>query len=192
MDPAEIEFIAEDQMVEIIPKFNHLNLIHLISGDVGPFRAGIPVKVPLWLAINLKQRQKCRMVMPEWMSLDTLSQIKEDEKGSRFFIKMPSEHYMEMSHMILDVGADDIANLDQVRTLIKDIWDLRISKLRSSIDTFVKSGGGHATLNHLTRFEINSIRTILCDVLGTMLSLKDASCEVDVMNATTTQSQSQS
>uniref|UniRef100_A0A8D8TJG3 GINS complex subunit 2 n=1 Tax=Cacopsylla melanoneura TaxID=428564 RepID=A0A8D8TJG3_9HEMI len=88
-------------------------------------------------------------------------------------------------------GADDIPNLDSVRTLVKDIWDLRISKLRSSIDTFVKSGGGHATLNHLTRFEINSIRNILCDVLGTMFSLKDDTCDVDVMNATAhTQSQS--
>ncbi|KAI5709013.1 hypothetical protein M8J76_008148 [Diaphorina citri] len=172
MDPAEIEFIAEDQNVEIIPKFNHLNLIHLISG--------IPAKVPLWLAINLKQRQKCRLVLPTWMNLETLTEIKEEEKKSRFFIKMPSDHYMEMSHIILDIGADDIPNVDLIRTLIKDIWDLRISKLRSSIDTFVKSGGGHATLNHLTQFEINSIRNILCDVLDTMSSLKDKQCDVDL------------
>ncbi|XP_008483288.1 DNA replication complex GINS protein PSF2-like [Diaphorina citri] len=190
MDPAEIEFIAEDQNVEIIPKFNHLNLIHLISGDVGPFRAGIPAKVPLWLAINLKQRQKCRLVLPTWMNLETLTEIKEEEKKSRFFIKMPSDHYMEMSHIILDIGADDIPNVDLIRTLIKDIWDLRISKLRSSIDTFVKSGGGHATLNHLTQFEINSIRNILCDVLDTMSSLKDKQCDVDV-TLVTSNSQSQ-
>ena len=39
---------------------------------------------------------------------------------------------------------DDIPHADETRTLIKDIWDIRISKLRSSIDTFVKSDATHA------------------------------------------------
>ena len=39
---------------------------------------------------------------------------------------------------------DDIPHADETRTLIKDIWDIRISKLRSSIDTFVKSEATHA------------------------------------------------
>jgi GINS complex subunit 2 len=39
---------------------------------------------------------------------------------------------------------DDIPHADETRTLIKDIWDLRIAKLRSSIDTFVKSDATHA------------------------------------------------
>ena len=42
---------------------------------------------------------------------------------------------------------DDIPHADETRTLIKDIWDLRIAKLRSSIDTFVKSDATHAKVN---------------------------------------------
>ncbi|TEA28644.1 hypothetical protein DBR06_SOUSAS1470910001, partial [Sousa chinensis] len=38
-------------------------------GDLGPFNPGLPVQVPLWLAINLKQRQKCRLLPPEWMDV---------------------------------------------------------------------------------------------------------------------------
>ena len=41
-------------------------------------------------------------------------------------------------------ATDDIPRADDVRTLIKDIWDLRVAKLRSSIDTFVKSDATHA------------------------------------------------
>lgn len=37
------------------------------QGDLGPFNPGLPVDVPVWLALNLKQRQKCRIVPPEWM-----------------------------------------------------------------------------------------------------------------------------
>lgn len=40
-----------------------------LQGDLGPFNPGLPVEVPLWLAINLKQRQKCRLLPPEWMDV---------------------------------------------------------------------------------------------------------------------------
>lgn len=40
-----------------------------LQGDLGPFNPGLPVDVPLWLAINLKQRQKCRLLPPEWMDV---------------------------------------------------------------------------------------------------------------------------
>lgn len=39
------------------------------QGDLGPFNPGLPVDVPVWLALNLKQRQKCRIVPPAWMDV---------------------------------------------------------------------------------------------------------------------------
>ena len=41
-------------------------------------------------------------------------------------------------------AAEDIPRADEVKTLIKDIWDMRLAKLRSSIDVFVKSDATHA------------------------------------------------
>ena len=38
----------------------------------------------------------------------------------------------------------DIPRADEVKALIKDIWDLRISKLRSSMNEFIKSDSLHA------------------------------------------------
>lgn len=43
MDPAELEFIGENIKVGIIPNFTLTNSIHLISGTIEPFRAGLPV-----------------------------------------------------------------------------------------------------------------------------------------------------
>lgn len=83
MDPSEIEFIAEKSNIEIIPKFNLDGVIHLISGDIGPFRAGLPLIVPLWLALNLRQRNKCRILTPDWMDVDKLEEKKEEEKNSK-------------------------------------------------------------------------------------------------------------
>lgn len=89
MDPSEIEFIGENCMIGIIPNFS-FDPIHLICGSFGPFRAGLPVHVPLWLGIHLRKQQKCRIVPPEWMDVDHLEDIKEEEKRSKciiFFLK---------------------------------------------------------------------------------------------------------
>lgn len=82
MDPSEIEFIGENSVIGIIPNFS-FEPIHLISGSIGPFRAGLPVHVPLWLAVHLRKQQKCRIVPPEWMEIEQLEDIKEAEKRSK-------------------------------------------------------------------------------------------------------------
>lgn len=82
MDPSEVEFLGEKELVTIVPNFS-FDMIHLISGSVGPFRAGLPVKVPIWLAVNLKQQQKCRIVNQDWMDVDGLNETKEEEKLSK-------------------------------------------------------------------------------------------------------------
>lgn len=82
MDPDELEFIGEKIQISVIPNFS-TEPIHLISGSIGPFRAGLPVEVPLWLACHMRQQLKCRIVPPIWMDRDTLEDIKEEEKRVR-------------------------------------------------------------------------------------------------------------
>lgn len=83
MDPSEIEFIGENNTIGIIPNFS-FEPIHLISGSIGSFRAGLPCHIPLWLAIHLRKQQKCRIVPPEWMDIEQLEDIKEAEKRSKY------------------------------------------------------------------------------------------------------------
>lgn len=82
MDPDEIEFLAECHTVKILPRFK-LSKLYLISGEVGPFEANRLVEVPIWLAVNLKQRQKCTIVPPHWMNVEVLEQLKEKEKTEK-------------------------------------------------------------------------------------------------------------
>ncbi|XP_047527972.1 probable DNA replication complex GINS protein PSF2 [Vanessa atalanta] len=171
MDPFEIEFIGENRIVSIIPNFSH-DKIFLICGEFGPFRAGLPMNVPLWLAVMLKQKQKCRMVPPDWMDIEVLETIKEEEKISRFFTKMPHEHYMIEAKLILGVAAEDIPRAAEIKTIIKDIWDIRMSKLRTSMDALMKSGGSYGRLDHLTMMEINSVKPLLPQAMDELHRIK--------------------
>ncbi|XP_034840159.1 probable DNA replication complex GINS protein PSF2 [Maniola hyperantus] len=171
MDPYEIEFIGENRIVSIIPNFSN-DKIFLICGEFGPFRAGLPMNVPLWLAVMLKQKQKCRLVPPDWMDMDVLENIKEEEKRSRFFTKMPNEHYMVEAKLILGTASEDIPRAAEIKTIIKDIWDIRMSKLRTSMDALMKSGGSYGRLDHLTMMEINSVKPILPAAMDELYRIK--------------------
>ncbi|KFQ32281.1 DNA replication complex GINS protein PSF2, partial [Merops nubicus] len=71
-------------------------------GDLGPFNPGLPVEVPVWLAINLKQRQKCRLIPPDWMDVEKLEEIRDRERQEDTFTPMPSPYYMELTKLLLN------------------------------------------------------------------------------------------
>ncbi|KAF5308720.1 hypothetical protein FQR65_LT06081 [Abscondita terminalis] len=171
MNPTEVEYLGEKQQISIIPTFNS-STIHLISGDVGPFRAGLPLNVPLWIGIHLKVQRKCKIQAPDWMDVTELQSLKDLEISSEHFVKMPSDHYMIEGKLLLGYAYDDIPKADEIRTIIKDIWDIRMSKLRRSLNTLVKNGSSYAALDNLTLMEINTTRPLLPHSMDQMLRLK--------------------
>uniref|UniRef100_V5H5P6 DNA replication complex GINS protein PSF2 n=1 Tax=Ixodes ricinus TaxID=34613 RepID=V5H5P6_IXORI len=174
MECSDAEFIAEKTSISVVPNFRH-DKVYLIAGDVGPFEPNLPVQVPLWMALNLKQRQKCRIVPPAWLSKEYLENKKQEEIDSPLFTKMPSDHYLEVTQMLFDVAAADIPDASEVQTLVKDIWDIRLAKLRSSVDAFVKSDEVHARIDHLTVMEINTVRRLLSAALCHLNRLRQGS-----------------
>nr|XP_046241410.1 DNA replication complex GINS protein PSF2 [Scatophagus argus] len=171
MDSSEVEFLAEKEIVKIIPNFS-LDKVYLIGGDLGPFNPGLPVDVPLWLALNLKQRQKCRIVPPAWMDVEKLEEMRDLERKEDAFTPVPSPYYMELTKLLLNHASDNIPKADEIRTLVKDIWDTRVAKLRLSADSFISQMEAHAKLDNLTLMEINTIRSFLLDSLNCMYKLR--------------------
>lgn len=116
--PEELEFYAGQEEVEILPRFD-CQTMWLIAGDLGPFKAGIPARVPLWIALYFRAQNKCKLIPPNWMSKTSLEAIKDQEQKSPLFTKMPSEHYMAMAKMIFEICPQDILDADDVKVLIK-------------------------------------------------------------------------
>ena len=55
----------------------------IIQGDFGPFSPGMPVEVPIWLAVTLKQRNKCKINCPAWLDVGKIYKI-----HSFFFVEL--------------------------------------------------------------------------------------------------------
>lgn len=159
----EVEFLAEDELVQIIPNMK-MEALHMICGDFGPFLPQIAVNVPLWLAVALKKRAKCVVRTPEWMSVEKLTQVLEAERESpREFQPLPF-HYIEISRLIFDHARDDIPDVYMVRSLIEDIRDVRFHKVESGLETI--SGRTHAVkLKNLSAMEVNIVRPFIIRAL---------------------------
>ncbi|CAN6472177.1 unnamed protein product [Victoria cruziana] len=160
---AEVEFIAEDELVDVVPNMK-MDALHMFCGVFGPFYPQIATKVPLWLAIALKKRGKCRIQPPEWMSIEKLTQVLDAERESpREFQSLPF-HYVEISRLLFDYAHDDIPEMCLVRSALEDIRNVRFHKVENGLATI--SDRTHAVkLKNLSAMEVNIIRPFIIRAL---------------------------
>ena len=73
-----------------------------------------------------------------------MEEVRDQERESPIFTELPANHIFEVANLVLDnatqVGlavtimlvfiSQDIEKADEVRTVLKDLWDLRQAKLR--------------------------------------------------------------
>lgn len=77
---------------------------------------------------------------------------------------MPCENYMVVSKLLFSHASDDVPNIEELKTLVKDIFDIRQAKLRAAIDSMLSrqaEGGNKISFNNLTLLEINTSRPFL-------------------------------
>ena len=155
-------------MIDIVPNFN-CDMLNFIRGDFGPFHSNLATEVPLWLALALKERQKCRIEPPAWMSADALKMVLDEERGEEGIGKRLPFHYIEIAHSLFNHAADNIPDADRVRTLLEDLQNIRMSKLRQgATDVFGEAREGPidgAKLTGVAHMELNTIRRMCVTVV---------------------------
>ncbi|KAJ1612807.1 DNA replication complex GINS protein PSF2 [Cryptosporidium canis] len=72
-------FIAEEKtLVEIIPNISMAKKL-IFSIEVGPFVPYQKSKVPLWVAKYLDSKNLCKLIPPDWLTLEGLRKLLLDE-----------------------------------------------------------------------------------------------------------------
>ncbi|KAK5581901.1 hypothetical protein RB653_003481 [Dictyostelium firmibasis] len=162
LSPSQIEFIAEDTTITVIPNFKMESLIFL-SGEYGPFVPSFPIDIPLWLAISLKKKKKCTITPPDWMTYNKLqSRYQEENKINDGFVELP-ENFIEISILLLTNCPDDIKDINNIQRLIENILYRRESKLKQSFSNHLKSLADDESLTtmefkNFSMMEINKVR----------------------------------
>ncbi|XP_030367160.1 DNA replication complex GINS protein PSF2-like [Strigops habroptila] len=158
MEPVEVEFLAEKELVTILLNFS-LDRIHLI-GVGGQGLGG-------WIWAPARGLKGLRTGLGE-----KLEEIWDQECKEDTFTLMPSPYYMELTKLLLNYASDNIPKADEICMLVKDTWDTRIAKLWLSADSFIRQQEAHAKLDNLILMEINTTRAFLTQALDHMYKLQ--------------------
>jgi len=141
-------FCADNVLVTIVPSFtsnSKFTLLSTTSGKnvkVGPFKAGMPIDVPLWIAKTLKRRNFADIESPEWLSVDVLTSILKEERESTLLSRRLPYHYFEIARA-LDCCLTDSSNNNAsssgsgatgggkaTKVVLQDLVAVRSDKLR--------------------------------------------------------------
>ena len=128
---AETEFIGEESIITVTSGFDHSQFL-FISGAFGPLRAGFPCDLPLWFAITLRKKNKCTIQVPDWMTVEYLSEAIQKEKTSNVFEELPF-HYIEISQLLLQHAREDVPNADEVAVLLQDLENIRMDRIKMGL-----------------------------------------------------------
>jgi GINS complex subunit 2 len=119
-------FEADDTRVEIIPSFD-FDKLSLLSTTVGPLKAGMPVSLPLWVALFLSNKSLCSISPPKWLTVENLAFVVEYERTSPTLwsqVDRLPHHYYELASRLRK-------HLDpSIPLLVQDLLEVRMDKLR--------------------------------------------------------------
>jgi len=120
LSSAEIEFISEFELVEIVP-LEPIPLLKTIYGNYGPYKPPFKSKIPLWIAKFLLKKSKIQIL--SLISEKDLSEALEQEKTSDSFSALD---FYWIENCKLSQNPD-------VSALVQDIWEIRDRKIQSGL-----------------------------------------------------------
>ena len=133
--PAENEFFAENSEIEIMPSFKG-DRFTFVCGSYGPFRPSKPAQVPLWLAVYLKQRNKCDIQVPNWLDIEFLKRVRAEERHADCqdkFSEVIPYYYFEIGRLLLSECRNDFNRPQEVMSILEDIKEIRKEKMLRSM-----------------------------------------------------------
>jgi len=165
----ECEFFCENKKQTIVPNFKHEEL-SLLSGTFGPFRPGLPLEVPLWLAISLKKQQKCQIVVPAWMDHEVLQAKLEEEKVNESLTQIDF-YYFEMASLLLTHAKEDFKHKKLIRRLLEDLYNVRSAKINKSLKNLSEESSG-VELANIASIELQNLRRVMIDTFTNIQKIK--------------------
>ncbi len=170
----ELEFIAENNPIEIIPFFKNEKL-NLISGQFGEFKPNKPLHVPLWVAIQYKRNKKCRIIPPIWMDSQLLKEKFELEKTNESILQELPYYFYEICQILFNKAEDDVSDLKLIKSGVEDLSAIRNAKINKLLENqLIDDSSIYLSLNNICARELELVKPFLCETFKNKLEIKNA------------------
>lgn len=164
------DFLAEDELIEIVPNFKSNQVLNLINGDFGPFAPAIPTKVPIWMALNLFRQQKCKINLPHWIS--ELDELVEEQANSDGLIKMPCNHWREVIKLLDSHNVPMPYNHSRLIERREAILRKSVHTLLDSVVNLEDDRIAQVKIKNITKFELATLKKLITANLAISKSIQ--------------------
>ena len=169
-------FQADDSLITILPSFDSTEPLPLLSSlPAGPFQAGLPSQVPVWMALLLHQRSLCTISPPEWLTQANLSEIITFEKQNQVLFddaeRLP-RHYYELANRLTGrkgIVFESNSTAQVLSLLVQDLFELRLDKLRQQLPSILENNSAEQlilTINGISTQELAIFRPFVQQALN--------------------------
>lgn len=179
--PKELQFMVENEPIKIFPRFTTRQRINKRSDDIldlysnrwkmitmpdaalNNMVAMQSTTVTLWIALLLKQQNKCNIIAPEWLTCKALDRaIQFEQNNARRFSPLPWD-WLILSEILFKKAPDDFHDpIHELRSRIQDLREIRQLKVAKGIKYMNES---HLQLDNLSLLEINELRTFISGIM---------------------------
>lgn len=179
--PKELQFMVENEPIKIFPRFttrqkinkrhddildphsNRWKMITMSDTTLNNMVAMQSTTVTLWIALLLKQQNKCNIIAPEWLTCKSLDRaIQFEQNNSRRFSPLPWD-WLILSEILFKKAPDDFHDpIHELRSRIQDLREIRQLKVAKGIKYMNES---HLQLDNLSLLEINELRPFISGIM---------------------------
>lgn len=196
--PEEIQFIVENEPIKIFPKITtrqkirsqestrpkeaKCTLITTNDRNINNMVAMQSTEVTLWLALLLKQQNKCNIVAPQWLTLQGLEKsIQFEKKNSDRFSAMPW-NWLILAQLLFKRAPDDFHDpVHDLRGKVQDLREIRQLKVLKGLKHLNES---HLQLDNLSLLEINELRPFIVETMDRLREIH-AAANANTVDGTT-------
>lgn len=192
--PEEIQFIVENEPIRIFPRITtrrtkrplpmsggsssngnesvRWKLITTNDYNVNNMVAMQSTEVTLWLALLLKQQNKCSIVAPSWLTLKELDRSVQYEKAHPDRFCSVPWNWLVLAQVLFKRAPEHFHDpVHELRAKVQDLREVRQLKVLKGLRHLNES---HLQLDNLSLLEINELRPFIVDVMDKLRQLHTA------------------
>lgn len=171
---ADDKFVALEEEVTIVPSITTDEEIDCINARLGPFRAQLAHKVPLWAALEMDRQFLCTIEPPPWLTEAGLKKMKEEEKAQERLATVPY-HYMEVAFAFLEQSrsfeAGSGKQVDALKLHLRELIQARRRKITDGMRQFDALNPAEYDVTYFSAAELTCFRTRTFHALDSFLDL---------------------
>lgn len=188
--PEEVQFIVENEPIKIFPRITTRQVTRgntrngqapsqsswkLITTDDKPLNNMVVMQsteIVIWMALLLKQQNKCSIIAPQWLTKKELDKsIQYEKKYTDRFSSLPW-NWLVLSQLLFKRAADDFYDpVHELRSRIQDLREIRQSKVLEGLKHLNES---HLQLDNLSLLEVNELRPFIIGIMDKLREVHSA------------------